>query len=212
MNEPPEEPDDWHLYVPGGDEFLGEFDPPAKPAPSGAVKPAQSGPPNQSPADKPAPPLAAAPPAGENKPSAVEAPPVEPRTAETRTPVEPKIEAAPQSSPADLPPVHGLPVPPVPFLITPLIDAVESQEPRMVSVILRSTGDKERDIRRLKMIYGKLRSFPGQDRFSFLVFEGSHQYLLEFPNDCTGICPALLQELNRFVGEGNVRTEPIRIQ
>jgi DNA polymerase-3 subunit alpha len=159
----------------------------------------------------PAPPLAAAPPAQPDSPRAVEPRSAESHPLEIRTPAEAKLEPAPQTPPADLPSVLGLPVPPVPFLVTPLIDPAESQDPRMVSVILRSTGDKERDVRRLKMIYGKLRSFPGQDRFSFLVFEGSHQYLLEFPNDCTGICPALLQELIRFVGEGNVRTEPIRI-
>jgi DNA polymerase-3 subunit alpha len=121
----------------------------------------------------------------------------------------PAVEIQPAD---DLPPLIGLPIPPTPFLIPPLVETSSGQEPRLLSVILRTTGDKERDVRRIKLIHGKLRSFPGQDRFSFLVFEGKHQYLLDFPNDNTSICPALITELERFVGEGNVRVEPLRIQ
>jgi DNA polymerase-3 subunit alpha len=108
----------------------------------------------------------------------------------------------------DLPP---LPVA-APFLVSPLVAAAsESQDPRMLALVLRSTGDKGRDVRRLRVIFGKLHSFPGQDRFSFLVFESNHQYLLEFPNDTTCICSPLLSELAALIGEENVRVEPIRI-
>ncbi len=93
-----------------------------------------------------------------------------------------------------------------------LADEPGGQDPRMLKVILRASGDKDRDIRRLKLIHGKICSFPGRDRFSFLIFEGENQYLFEFPNDTIGICPALVQELRNFVGESNVRVETIRIQ
>lgn len=89
--------------------------------------------------------------------------------------------------------------------------AVDDSSPRLVSVILRSCGDKQRDARRIKRIYGTLVSYPGRDKFSFTVFEGGRRFLLEFPNDTTGICPELIRKLIDLVGEGNVSTEPIKI-
>ncbi|NLG96241.1 MAG: DNA polymerase III subunit alpha [Chloroflexi bacterium] len=89
--------------------------------------------------------------------------------------------------------------------------AAENQSPQMVSVILRSCGDKQRDARRIKRIYGTLVSYPGNDKFSFTVFEGGRRFLLEFPNDTTGICPELIRKLINLAGEGNVSTEPIKI-
>ena len=58
---------------------------------------------------------------------------------------------------------------------------------RMLTVILRSSGEKERDVRRFKRIHGLLVSCPGHDKFSLLVFEGGKRFLLEFPNETTGI-------------------------
>ncbi len=92
------------------------------------------------------------------------------------------------------------------------IPAEESGEIRMVKVILRSSGDRERDVQRLKRVYGILRAAPGRDRFAFYVFEGKNRVLLEFPNDTTGISPHLLKELTETVGEGNVLVETIPIQ
>ncbi len=102
------------------------------------------------------------------------------------------------------------------YLVPPLppegIPAEESGEIRMVKVILRSSGDRERDVQRLKRVYGILRAAPGRDRFAFYVFEGKNRVLLEFPNDTTGITPHLLKELTETVGEGNVLVETIPIQ
>ena len=69
----------------------------------------------------------------------------------------------------------------------------------------------DRDVRRLRMVYGRLRSFPGRDRFAFLIHEGSRQYQLEFPNDSTGISPQLVQKLAELVGEENIYIQPLRI-
>lgn len=102
------------------------------------------------------------------------------------------------------------------YLVPPLppegIPSEESGEIRMVKVILRSSGDRERDVQRLKRVYGILRAAPGRDRFAFYVFEGRNRVLLEFPNDTTGITPHLLKELTETVGEGNVMVETIPIQ
>ncbi len=85
-------------------------------------------------------------------------------------------------------------------------------EPRQLTVILRSGSDKAHDVRRLKRIHGTLHSFPGKDKFAFLVFEGGRRFLMEFPNETTGICSELIRKLIELVGEGNVRVEPIKIQ
>jgi DNA polymerase-3 subunit alpha len=85
-------------------------------------------------------------------------------------------------------------------------------QPRMVTVVLRSSGDKIRDVRRLRHVHGLLRSCPGSDHFSLMLFEFGHYFLIEFPNDTTGITPELLRKLVSTVGEDNVRVEPIKIQ
>ena len=104
----------------------------------------------------------------------------------------------------------------MPFLLVanPLTETgpQEESEPRMITVILRSTQDKERDVRRLKRIYGILQSYPGQDKFTFLVFERGRRFLLDFPNDTTGICPELLRKLITLIGEGNVSIDKIKLQ
>ena len=55
-------------------------------------------------------------------------------------------------------------------------------------------------------------SSPGKDRFSFMVFEQDSRYILEFPNETTGISPELVRRLSAVVGEVNLRIEPIQIQ
>jgi DNA polymerase-3 subunit alpha len=141
-----------------------------------------------------------------------------PQTAETPKPAH--TASGPVETPR-IPPaeeviqVLNLPTQPVtaPFLLSPLMQnaAQESDDPRMVTVVLRSTGDLERDVRRIHRVYGVLRSCPGHDHFAFLIFEGSGHSQLEFPNDTTGISPHLLQKLVQLVGEENVRVESIHI-
>nr|HMN63253.1 hypothetical protein [Anaerolinea sp.] len=79
------------------------------------------------------------------------------------------------------------------------------------TISLRSTGDRERDVRRIRRAHGVLTSFPGHDRFAFQIFEGARYYQLEFPSNTTGISTPLLQKLVELVGEENIRIEPIRI-
>jgi hypothetical protein len=84
--------------------------------------------------------------------------------------------------------------------------------PQQITVILRTTGDKERDRRRIKTIYGTLISFHGRDRFSFQVFENGLGYLIDFPNDTTRVCPEMLERLKKLLGEENWRVEEITFQ
>ncbi len=100
------------------------------------------------------------------------------------------------------------------YLVEPLATGAneDSDQIRMVKVILRSCGDKKKDVLRVKRVHGMLRSSPGRDKFALQVFEGGKRYLLEFPNETTGIRPELLQALTLMVGEGNVNVEKIILQ
>jgi DNA polymerase-3 subunit alpha len=84
--------------------------------------------------------------------------------------------------------------------------------PRQITVMMRSSGDKERDRRRIKTIFGTLISFHGRDRFSFQIFENGSGYLLDFPNDTTRVCSEMLERLKKLMGEESWRVEEITFQ
>jgi DNA polymerase-3 subunit alpha len=103
-----------------------------------------------------------------------------------------------------------------PLIISPQL--LESQrqgkntETRMLTIILHDSGEKVRDIRRLKRAHGLLRSSPGSDHFCFYIFENGHQHFLDFPNDTTGLNSQLLNGLVELVGAENVQVETIKLQ
>lgn len=201
----PDGPDDWHLLEPPVDEFFepAEFSapinnaavraaPPAAPeqhyhraVPENAVPRAVRQAPAQ-PIEEPQPPVSrpTGRSVGEGQPSFIAMPFFVPPAA--------RAAGTPPPSPADTP--------------------AEGDAPQMLTVILRSTGNKEREVRRLKRIHGTLLSYPGRDKFSFLVFEGGRRFLMEFPNDTTGICSELIRKLIDLAGDGNITVEPIKIQ
>ena len=79
----------------------------------------------------------------------------------------------------------------------------------MLTIILKSTGDKERDIRRLKHLHGILQSSPGDDRFTLMIFEGASQYQLDFPNNKISISEDLIFRLETCVGSENITVETL---
>lgn len=97
------------------------------------------------------------------------------------------------------------------YLASSAAQAEDDGNVHMITVVLRSTGDKTRDVLRLRRIHGIITSYPGKDRFSFHVFERGRGYLLEFPNFTAGFCPELMHRLTSLVGPDNVRAEPIPI-
>jgi len=112
-------------------------------------------------------------------------------------------------------PLTGEPSPltpsPLPYLVPPST-STEGGKVHMITIILRSTGDKTRDVLRLRRIHGTVMSYPGNDRFAFHVFEQGRGFLIEFPNFTTGLCPELIAKLHSLVGPENVRVEPITFQ
>jgi hypothetical protein len=97
------------------------------------------------------------------------------------------------------------------YLVSP-IQSGDSENIYMITVVLRATGDRTRDVLRMRRIHGTVMSFPGNDRFAFQVFERGRGYLVEFPNFTTGMCPDLISKLKLLVGSENVRIEPILFQ
>lgn len=98
-----------------------------------------------------------------------------------------------------------------PYLVSPLAKA-KGDQVNMITVVVRSSGDKTRDVLRLRRIHGTVMSFPGEDRFAFQVYERGRGYIVEFPNFTTGLCPELIAKLNLLVGSENIRIEPILFQ
>jgi DNA polymerase III subunit alpha len=153
---------------------------------------------------------------------------------EMGAPQEPDVvEEAPRTPTASPPAVHkdsvdpaqttaahrpSQPFVPLSYIVPPAVQSHaagskrKDTQPRMVTVILRSAGDKVRDVRRLRHVHGLLLSCPGNDHFSLMLFEFGHYFLIEFPNNTTGITPELIRKLVSAVGEDNVRVEPIQIQ
>ncbi len=196
INEPGFGPDDWHMLEPPADL---SFRP--SPASIPAETPLASGASAAAPAPEfPPPPDVTEPEA----PAALE-PETDPGEVAGGEPA--AAQAAPLPAEALLPPA------PASYIIPPRAPFSAGGEDRseisMLKVVLRSSGDKQRDVRRIRRIHGLLRSCPGKDKFAMLVFEGANRYLLEFPNDTTGITSELLSELTRLLGEGNVFVETI---
>ncbi|MDP2777179.1 MAG: hypothetical protein Q8O48_06025, partial [Anaerolineales bacterium] len=102
----------------------------------------------------------------------------------------------------------------LPSLYVPLVKENKDKEhpPQQITVTLRSTGDHERDKRRIKTLYGTLISHHGRDKFNFQIFENGKGHLIDFPNDTTRICPELLERLKKLMGTESWNVEPITFQ
>ena len=95
----------------------------------------------------------------------------------------------------------------------PLVKEEEKDHPpKLITVNLRSSGNKEEDRRNIKTVYGTLISFHGRDKFSFQIFENGGRHLIDFPNDTTRICPELLTRLKKLMGEESWKVEEITFQ
>jgi len=142
----------------------------------------------------------------------------EPRPAKQQESNPPSKKAEPAPQPMDekntVPPAQAAPpILRVPSMYIPLADTQDRDHPpQQITILLRSSTDKEIDRRRIKTIYGTLISFHGRDRFSFQIYENGKGHLIDFPNDTTRICPELLARLLRIIGEESWRVEPILLQ
>jgi DNA polymerase-3 subunit alpha len=144
-------------------------------------------------------------------------PPMQPKAVEVESKPNEREQAKPaletrvvqQIDPSSVPPTDFLP-----SLYIPLAQEDKDKEhpPQQITVILRSSGDKDHDRRRIKTLYGTLISFHGRDRFSFHIFEDGQGYLIDFPNDTTRVCAEALERLKKLMGEESWRVEEITFQ
>ncbi len=98
------------------------------------------------------------------------------------------------------------------YFMTPPQNADDTGDVRMLTIILRSSGDKTRDVLRLRRLHGLVLTYPGNDRFAIQIIERNRTHLLEFPNYTTLICQELLDRVRFLVGAENIRVEPITFQ
>ena len=99
-----------------------------------------------------------------------------------------------------------------PFLISPKPQLGKQGEVHMLTVYLRSTGDKTRDDLKMRRIHGIITSYPGDDRFALHLFEKGNGYLVEFPNHTVGLCDDMLSRLRDLAGNENIVIEKITFQ
>jgi hypothetical protein len=98
------------------------------------------------------------------------------------------------------------------YLAPPPVNERDSGDRRILMVVLRSSGDKTRDVLRLRRIHGIIISYPGEDSFAMQVFEQNRYFLLEFPNFTCGVCQEMLDRLAPLVGPDNLRVEKVTFQ
>ena len=195
MPPPPPAPDDWHLMEPPNEYRADGAAQSHSPQPVAVSPAAQAATPNEQ-AQPPSDPA-------QNHPSG--APPQPP--AESKAAAGPVPPAEPRINPV-------VNVKPLSYLVQPggMQASIQDERPRMVKVVLRANGNKEREVLRLKRVLGVLRSCPGRDRFALMVFEKGSYFLVEFPNDTTGYSPDLHRRLADLVGEENLQVEFLTIQ
>jgi DNA polymerase-3 subunit alpha len=86
----------------------------------------------------------------------------------------------------------------------------DEHSPRMVTVVLNSTGEAVKDQRRIQRLHGAFISFPGKDHFTLHIKENGRAFLMEFPNDTTRVCTQLMEDIKKIVSENDIRIEPLQ--
>jgi DNA polymerase III subunit alpha len=159
--------------------------------------------------DEPVEPLERVPSSATQAPADAPAPGIDPEPVVVESPEAlAEVLQAAAGSAANIPIVQ--PARKVPYILPP--SSAEGTDSRhMITVVMRSCGDKVRDNLRLRKAFGVLFSYPGNDRFAFLVYERNRGFRVEFPNFSTGLCPELIARLNELVGAENISVETITI-
>jgi DNA polymerase-3 subunit alpha len=92
-----------------------------------------------------------------------------------------------------------------PRTIKPSKPAGKKNVPVKLRIKIERSDDPELDQRRMQHIHGVLISFPGNDRFSFVVSDQNGNVEIDFSNDTTHYCPDLEAKLFPIVGQEAVQ-------
>ena len=79
--------------------------------------------------------------------------------------------------------------------------AIGRSPPRCLSIIIRRTGDPERDRKLVHRVYDRLQSHSGNDRFSFWIVNGDYRVQVDFPDATTAYTPELAAYLSEMLGQ-----------
>ena len=123
------------------------------------------------------------------------------RSPTTRPPTTPPSAAAMIPPPIAMPPATPRPAPPP---APPDGEAERSSAPYRLTVQVPRSADHQADIKLLGQVYQLLISYSGQDRFSLRVKNGAGMVDLDFPNNQTRYCVALMKALDGLLGRGRV--------
>jgi DNA polymerase-3 subunit alpha len=84
-----------------------------------------------------------------------------------------------------------------------------TQELVHLHISVPRSQDLEHLIKQLGRVYALLQSYPGEDRFSLYIENGGQGTVqIDFPNDTTGHCPELEQQLRALVEMGTLDVKP----
>jgi len=81
---------------------------------------------------------------------------------------------------------------------------IDEESPQLLKIYVHASGEKTRDKLRLNRILGLLNACPGQDRFALVCVENGHSFVIDFPNNTTGINQHLLDQVKLIVGAENI--------
>ena len=85
----------------------------------------------------------------------------------------------------------------------------EARPPHLLTLVVRRSGDDERDRKRLRRLHGYLTQYPGQDRFRFELVGNGKRAVLDFPHDAIEINDDALDFAAGMLGEDNVFVDPL---
>jgi hypothetical protein len=79
---------------------------------------------------------------------------------------------------------------------------------RKVIVTIWRSGDEMRDKRCIHHVHGLLISHPGDDLFAVRLVDDFKTVQIDFPNETTGYCEALVYEILEFLGPDALEVDP----
>ncbi len=91
----------------------------------------------------------------------------------------------------------------------PIHESPEARPPHLLTLVVRRSGDDERDRKRLRRLHGYLTQYPGQDRFRFELVGNGKRAVLDFPDNTIEINDDVLDFAERMLGADSVFVEPL---
>lgn len=84
-----------------------------------------------------------------------------------------------------------------------------SSKNKLITVDFKTSGDADRDRRRIRNVFSICTAKHGADQFMFTIRENSETYRMEFPNETTLIDEELITRLRKLFGEECWRVEDL---